>query len=92
MIAVGDGIPFPGVSPSLSVLTTFTTPLSEPAVAMKQKLLSIWSNEPFRVGYKPKFGWNPRTGQPCMAIKCYALEVYTALSGTLLSTIIKHPS
>jgi hypothetical protein len=38
-----------------------------------------------RGGYRPQFGWNQETGEPWLAIKCYAREAFPALCGKFSS-------
>jgi hypothetical protein len=80
----------PLIVQSLPVQQEFVVPsaqVTRAAAAMKRKLLAKWQNKPYRRGYKPKFGWNPTTGEPWLAMRCYAKGAYLALSGKILSSI-----
>jgi len=70
---VGDSAPFPGVYP---------------APAIKSNLINMWQGQLRRRGYAPQFGWNPRTGEPWLVLRCFAREVFTALCGMYYSNYI----
>jgi hypothetical protein len=66
--SVGKDSAFPGVSP---------------APTIKSNLLEKWQGQHYRERYVPQFGWNPETGEPWLAIRCFAIKAYPALCGKL---------
>ncbi len=44
-------------------------------------LEDLWARSVRRQGYKPQLGLNPDTGEPWLAIRCYAYNAYPAFSG-----------
>ncbi len=70
--SVGKDSTFPGVSP---------------APAIKSSLLEKWQGQHYREGYVPQFGWNQETGEPWLAIRCFAIKACPALCGKLTPVI-----
>ena len=72
IISVGDALPFPSDDPHRPTLSA-TAPLE--ACAMSHELSVVR-------GYESQLWWNSGTGEPWMAVRCYADQAYPALSGT----------
>lgn len=66
-------MPFPGHDPRLP---TPSAPIPLSAFAMRHELR-------VKRGIFSQLGWNPETGEPWMAIRCYADRAYPALSGMI---------
>jgi len=78
------------IAQPLSVQQEFDVPSAQAnraAAAIKRKLLAKWQDKPYRQIYNPKFRWNPKTGEPWLAMRCYGEGAYPALSGEILSSI-----
>ncbi|CZR60312.1 uncharacterized protein PAC_10208 [Phialocephala subalpina] len=56
-------------------------PLEPSAALMRFHLESKWKTREAFKDYQPQLGFNPQTGEPWMAIRCYAEDAYPALSG-----------
>jgi hypothetical protein len=89
--------PWQQASPSMTQLPFMPPPPSErqerdvmanyniPAVAVdpksvKQQLEDIFKHV-YRKDYQPPLGWDPSTGEPWMAVRCYANLAYASLVG-----------
>jgi len=61
------------------VLQSATT--SSDAEKTKATLEAMWANNQRLKGYEPQLGWNPATGEPWLAIRCYVRNAFPALVG-----------
>lgn len=81
--AVGDDhATFPGIGSTLAAPESLISPAQKlMALSTRQNLEKLWADQKDRRSYQPQMGWNTATGEPWMAIRCYAGNAYPAISG-----------
>jgi hypothetical protein len=69
------------ISQDNSSITLESATTSADAQQTKATLEAMWAGNQRLKGYEPQLGWNPATGEPWLAIRCYIRNAFPALIG-----------